>query len=177
MHTPVPDLPLFETAMPVQLVVSTPEAANGLKSDRIALLFDEREIKFLADAKWEAPVQILLQRQIIRYLDATGAFSAVGSETIGLQSKYRLQSDVHRLYLCYTKGEDAPTAEINLRLSVLDVSQGTILGSKNITFKEKAQGTGQNQLIDALDNIVYHAMLDAARWTATVIQAKETTVK
>jgi ABC-type uncharacterized transport system auxiliary subunit len=173
IRTPVPDLPLFEKTLPVQLVVTTPDANDGLKSDRIALLFEEREIKFLADAKWEAPVPVLIQRQIIRYLDATDAFSAVGSENLGLQSRYRLQSDLQRLHLCYTKGEDFPTAEIRLRLSVLDIAQGKILENKTLYFKEKAQGSGQEQLIDALDNVIYRAMLDTARWTASLINGLE----
>jgi ABC-type uncharacterized transport system auxiliary subunit len=173
IRTPVPELPLFEKALPVQLLVTTPDANDGLKSDRIALLFEEREIKFLADAKWEAPVPVLIQRQIIRYLDATGAFSAVGSENLGLQSRYRLQSDLQRLHLCYAKGEDLPTAEIRLRLSVLDIAQGKILENKTLYFKENAQGNGQDQLIDALDNVIYRAMLDTARWTASLINGLE----
>jgi cholesterol transport system auxiliary component len=172
-RAPVPELPLFETTLPVQLSVATPDAANSLKNDRIALLFDEREIKFLAEAKWEAPVQVLLQRQLIRYLDATKAFSAVGSDSLGMQSKYRLHSDVQRLHLCYATGENAPTAEIRLSLSVLDITRGKILGNRTINFKDKAQGGKQDQLLDALDGVVYRAMLDAARWTASLVKDQE----
>jgi ABC-type uncharacterized transport system auxiliary subunit len=173
MRTPVPELPLFETTLPVQLIVATPDAANSLKNDRIALLFDDREIKFLAGAKWEAPVQVLLQRQLIRYLDATKAFSAVGSDNLGMQSKYRLHSDAQRLHLCYATGEDAPTAEIRLCLSLLDITRGEILGSRTISFKDKARGGRQDQLLDALDGVVHRAMLDAARWTASLVKDQE----
>jgi cholesterol transport system auxiliary component len=169
----VPELPLFETALPVQLTVTVPDAANGLQNERIALLFDEREIKFLADVKWEASVPDLIQRQLIRYLEASGAFSAVGSESAGLRSRYRLQSEVRRLHLCYAMGEEFPTAEIRLRISVLETSRGEILGSKTIICRKKAQGNGQNQLLDALDDALGRAMLDMTRWTAALLKNLE----
>jgi ABC-type uncharacterized transport system auxiliary subunit len=169
----VPELALFETPLPAQLIVTTPDAADGLKNERIALLFDEREIKFLADVKWEAPVPGLIQRQLIRYLEASGAFSAVGSENAGLRSRYRLQSEVQRLHLCYTTGEELPTAEFRLRIAVLEVSRGEILGGKTIICRKKAQGSEQNQLLDALDDAVFRAMLDMTRWTAALVKNAE----
>jgi ABC-type uncharacterized transport system auxiliary subunit len=173
LRAPVPELALFETALPVQLVVSMPDAADGLKNERIALLFDEREIKFLAEVKWEAPVPDLIQRQLIRYLEASGAFSAVGSESAGLSSRYRLLSEVQRLHLCYTAGEELPTAELRLRVAVLEASRGEILGSKTIICRKKAQGSEQNQLLDALDDAVFRAMLEMTRWTAALVKTLE----
>jgi cholesterol transport system auxiliary component len=173
LRAPVPELALFETALPVQLVVATPDAADALKNEHIALLFDEREIKFLAGVKWETPVPGLIQRQLIRYLEASGAFSAVGSESAGLRSRYRLQSEVQRLHLCYSTGEELPTAEIRLRVAVLELSRGEILGGKTIICRKKALGNGQNQLLDALDDAVGRAMLEMARWTAALVKNLE----
>lgn len=171
LRTPLPEVTLCETPMPSQIVVVAPDMAGGLRTDRIAMLFDEREIRYLAGAKWEAQVPALIQRQLVRYLNATGCFSGAGTEASGLSSRYRLQSDVQRLHLCYYGKDDAPSAEIVLRLSILDVERGRILEAKTIAFREKSRGKETNQLMDALDNVVYRAMLDSARWTAGVMRA------
>ena len=166
LRTPVPDLALCETAMPEQLIVTLPEAGNGLKTDRIALLFDQREIKYLAGTRWDAATPALIQRQLVRYIEATGCFRGVGAEGAGLASRYRLQSDLQRLHLCYS-GEDAvPVAQITLRLTLLDLDSGAVIGSKTVHFEEKAAGSEVPRLMDSMDNVTYRAMLDAARWTA-----------
>lgn len=172
LRTPLPEVALCETPMPSQIVVVVPDMAGGLRTDRIATLFDEREIRYLAGAKWEAQVPALIQRQLVRYLNATGCFSGAGTEAAGLSSRYRLQSDLQRLHLCYYGKDAVPYAEITLRLSILDAERGRILEARTITFREKSRGTEMNQLMDALDNVVYRAMLDSARWTASVMRVQ-----
>ncbi len=172
LRTPLPEVALCEVPMDCQIVVVTPDMVGSLRTDRIALIFDEREIRYLSGAKWEAQTPALIQRQLIRYVEATGCFSGVGAEGVGLASRYRLQSDLQRLHLSYYGKDNAPSAEIVLRLSILDAEQGRILEAKTISFREKSGGSSQDQLMDALDNVVYRAMLDSARWTAGVMRVQ-----
>ncbi|MDL2329449.1 ABC-type transport auxiliary lipoprotein family protein [Desulfosarcina sp. OttesenSCG-928-A07] len=157
---------------PLQVVVGMPDASGGLRSDRIAILFDEREIRYLAGARWEAPAPVLIQRHLVYYLNATHCFKGVGTEGAGLASRYRLTTDMQRFHLCYYSEDSVPYAEILLRVSILDAEKGQILESKIITFKKKSAGTNQSELMDALDNVVSLAMQDASRWAATVLRAQ-----
>lgn len=169
LRTPVPQLALCEEPMPAQIVVGMPDAGHGLRTDRIALLFDEREIKYLAGYKWDMPAPAMLQRQFIRYLNATGCFSGVGAEASGISTRYRLQSDVQRLHFLYAGADKIPTAEIALRLTLLNADEGRVIGSKDIRFVEKAEGDDLDSLLNAMDNVAYRAMLDTARWTASMV--------
>lgn len=169
LRAPASQAPLCAVPASMQLVVGLPEASGSLRSNRIALLFDEREIRYLAGTQWEAPIAILIQGQLVHSLNASACFSGVGTAGAGIVSPYALQTELQRLHLCYDGDSEIPQAEIILRLSLLDAEKGRILETKTIRFKEASKGKEPQYLFDALDTVVGQAMQEAVPWVASVL--------
>mgnify|MGYP003623621935 FL=1 len=70
--------PLFMTPLKKQLVVSTPTAASDIDNDRIALVYNGREVRYLSGARWSGSLVPLAQRLVIEALESSKAFAGVG---------------------------------------------------------------------------------------------------
>ena len=151
-----------------QILVGYPEAEAGLGTDRIALLFDDREIRYLANAKWDNSFPLIIQRKLEQYLNASGCFTA-GPETSGISGNFRLLTSMQRMHLCYSSASEAPVARLRLRLSLLEIRSGIFISSTNVHREYPAQNSDTSALLDAMDTVVHLGMQDAAAWVSKVL--------
>ncbi len=168
-----------------QLIVSLPESGGDLKTDRIALLFNEREVRYLSDVKWNSQSAYMIQRMLIRQLEQSCALSGVGTEASGIAASLRLQCDLERLYLCYPypysdgdgprPGDSGtpPEAQIRLRLQLMDLDTGKVIGSKIVDARVPAKGNSTSQLLDALDEAAAQTLTQSLDWVTDSVGAKK----
>jgi len=159
---------LCQASMKKQIIVGYPEAEAGLTTDRIALLFDEREIKYLSNAKWDNSFPLIIQRKLEQYLSASGCFSA-GPETSGISGNFRLLTNMQRMHLCYSSAFEAPVARLRLQLSLLEIRSGILISSTGIYRECPAQKSDTSSLLDAMDTVVHLGMQDVAVWVSKVL--------
>lgn len=71
---PAPDTsPGYSVAGPLAWAVSEPGTAPGLDTDRIAVIRNRRELSYYADARWAAPLPLLLRDYLYEQLQAGAA--------------------------------------------------------------------------------------------------------
>lgn len=151
----------------LQLAVSRTESLAPLNTDRIAMLFNGRELKYMANAKFESTAPLLIQRKLIAYLSKTGCFAAVAPENTGMSSPYRLRSFLSRMYINYPETGGTPTAEIALTMYIINSDTGKMLATTELSQSVKAKEDNLNALIDAIDEVTHKTMLSACLWVNT----------
>lgn len=168
----VAEAPVCATPWPLQLGVAFPESVNNLRTDRIALLFHEREIRYLSNAKWESHTSMLFSRSLVRALESSGCFKSVGSDFSGQSSGLRLESSIDMFHLVYFDDSPIPTATLEMRLTLLDKGSGEALGTTVIRQTAQASSEKTDALLNAMDAVMNSAMQDTARWVSQTITAQ-----
>jgi ABC-type uncharacterized transport system auxiliary subunit len=163
---------LCQEALKEQILIGYPEAEAGLATDRIALLFEEREIKYLANAKWAKNCPMIIQRKLEQYLNASGCFISAGPETSGMTGNFRLLTNLQRMHLCYSSALESPVARLRLQLSLLEIRSGSVISSTYIHRECPTKNSDTGSLLDAMDTVVHLGMQDASLWVAQTMRAR-----
>lgn len=163
------EVPRYEQSIDAQLIVSMPECENSLNTDRIALLFENRDIKYLSNAKWESPAPRFIQQRILMYVKASNRFSGIGTPTSGIITPYRLNSEIRRLHMDYGHGNQTPTAVVSLDVTLLNSQSGRVIADRIFSFEQKANSDSFADIIEALDTAVHQVMVEISGWTAKVL--------
>lgn len=152
------------TPLNKQLVVATPLAGSEIDSDSIALVFNGREVRYLADARWTSPVPSLLRRNLIEALEATGALRGISDEMAGIAANARLLTDVRQFSLHYSADNSPPVAVFDATFRLLNLSDGKIAGTKTVEVKTPASGTDKAALVRACETALEKALAETASW-------------
>ncbi len=169
-----PTMPAPLAAAPLhkgQMVVAMPVAGRDLDTDGIALIFQGREVRYLAGSRWANSVPQLLQRNIIDALTSSNAFSGVSGESAGIAATMKLLSEVRRFNLRYADSTSPPTAEVVLALQILDLNTGRIIAAKNLQANVPATGTDNIALATAAEVALSHILGETVTWVATTTKS------
>jgi cholesterol transport system auxiliary component len=150
-----------------QIIVALPTAARLLDSDHVALLFHGREIRRLADARWDSSVPRMTQRGLIDSLEASGAFRGVADESAGIIANLKLLSEVRAFWLRYENETAPPTAEVCLSAQLLNLADGKIVASQTFQTAAPANGPDAPALAAACETALSRVLADIAFWTST----------
>lgn len=167
-----PDAPLCSTPLPAQIVVNMPDAHNGLNTDRIAILINQRELRHLPDYKWDAPAPLTVQRGLISGLRQSGCFTGAGSSADGLAASFRLLTDIKRLHFLQDEGFSYPAAlETRLELTLLDAARGRVNGQKELRATRTLDEVETSALGSAMEESLRSLMREAAAWCLEAAKA------
>ncbi|MDL2272369.1 ABC-type transport auxiliary lipoprotein family protein [Desulfovibrio sp. OttesenSCG-928-I05] len=166
--TPPAAAPEAGARMPLQLTVVEPAADSVASSDRISAVFNGFEVRYLADARWSAPVPKLLQRLFIESLEAGGRFAGVGDGGSGMRSDIRLNTDIKRFGLRYRDAR-TPVVEASLTFRLLDVKTGRILGTLGIAEEEAAGEDSVAHYVLAFNTMMGRVLSQLSVWTAATV--------
>ena len=155
--------PATDTAMPLQVLVTRPEAGSDINTDRIAALFDGLKVKYLTSARWASPAPGMLQRLMVDSLESSKCFSGVGDEASGLTSQLRLSMDIKRFYLRYDAGAK-PVVDIAVTLRLVNLQTGSSLGFTRIETTQAAQSEDLRDLIDAFNAATGRVLKQSSAW-------------
>ncbi len=164
-----PSMPAKMAASPLnrQLVVATPTAGRALDSDRIALLFDNREIRYLADTRWADTVPLLVQRNLIAAVEASNVVRGVSDETAGIAADARLLTEIRQFSLQYATSQDQPpTAVFEAVFRLVNLSNGKILGTRTVKTTAPALGRDNASLVQASETALTQALAETMPWIA-----------
>ena len=158
--------------LPLQIAVPEPSAGTAYASDRIAAVFSGFEIRYQADARWNAPAPRLVQRLLMDSMENTGIFSGVGDGSGGMRSDLRLLCDIRRFGLRYTGGE-APVAEAVLTLRLMDARNGRILASLPLSEEERAGDDTVGHHVLAFNAVLERVLAKSGTWVAGALEGFE----
>jgi cholesterol transport system auxiliary component len=166
-----PELPAPGTAapLPLQIAVVEPSADDILATDRIAAVFNGFEVRYVAGARWAAPVPRLLQRFLIDALEHTGRFAGVGDGGGGMRSDIRLLCDIRRFGLRYRGGEP-PVAEVSLLLRLMEVKTGRILATLPLSGQERITTDDLGHQVLAFTAIMGELLARSGAWAVETLE-------
>lgn len=162
--------PRAEAPLNKQLVVALPTAGRELETDRIALLFKGREVRFLAEARWTGSVPHLLQRHIVEAFEASRALAGVSDEVAGIVAHAKLLTDVKMFGLEYASDGATPTACFSANFRLLDLYSGKILAVRSLETRAPAGGREPADLAVACEKALSAALSELTAWTAETLR-------
>ncbi len=114
--------------------VSAPRAAAGFGTADMLYIDRPHRLERFARHRWVDPPARMLEPLLVRALEASGLFAAVGTPGVPIQSDLRLDSEL--LYLQLRVDGGRQTLQLALRASLIAVADGRLLGSTNIDLEE-----------------------------------------
>ena len=155
-----------------QIIVGMPLAGQDVDTDNIALVFNNREVRYLSGVRWTSSVPPIVQRALIDALTASNGLRGVSDESAGIFADAKLLSDIRQFALRYDDPKGVPTAVATINFSVLNLSDGSILGTKNISIEVPAAGRDNVALVTACETALSRCLADVTPWVIQTIGAK-----
>lgn len=169
LHPALPG-PLDAAPVRKQVIVATPSAGRELETDAIALIFNGREVRHLAGARWTEAVPRLLQRFFVESLESSRAVTGVSDDVTGIVANARLLSDIKTFGLEYASENSPPRARFAAVFRLLDLYSGKILAVKVIEHSVPASGSDPVCLAAACEKALQQALAELAAWTANELR-------
>ena len=161
-----------KTTRETQIIVSLPTAWLAVDTDAIALLFPNREIRYLSGVRWAGTVPGLVQSFLIDALGATGAFQGVAGDSTGISSQVRLACDIRQFLLRYDDPNQPPTAVFDATFRLINLRNGEIISTLPLLLTAPATGTSAQDLVNASEKVMSEALGKVAAWSVASISAK-----
>ena len=160
-----------QTIAPVswQLVIDEPTASTALDTDRILVRPGNSEIKYFARARWSERVPRLIQSQLLRGFDKSGAVVGVGRQAIGLHGDYELQGELSSFDTVYS-GAATPTTEIVVNFKIVRQPGEIIIASRNFEQKERAAAPSLAAITASFGDTLSTIVGQAVPWTLSEAQ-------
>ncbi len=159
MPSPMADKPSGK-----QLVVAVPLAGRDIDTDSIALVFNGREVRYLADARWTSPAPNILQRALIDGLTATNSLRGVTDESAGIMADAKLLCDLRQFSLRYADPKGVPTAVLEASFRLLNLSNGSIMATRNVRIEVPASGRDDAALVAACETALSRCLAEISPW-------------
>ena len=124
-------------AIPADLTVLTPRVRTGLDNDRIAALYPDRRLDYLAAARWSGPLDEVVQDLALQAFH--GRFRNVGTDTSAFRGGYWLELEVVDFQAEYTGSPAAaPTVHVHLHARVGNGMDRRVLGEFDADARQAA---------------------------------------
>ena len=147
-----------------QLVVAMPLAGRDIDTDSIALVFNGREVRYLAGARWTSPAPNIFQRALIDGLTATNSLRGVTDESAGIMADAKLLCDLRQFSLRYADPKGVPTAVLEASFRLLNLSSGSIMATRNVRIEVPASGRDDAALVAACETALSRCLADISPW-------------
>ncbi len=167
-----PALPgkLREKPLNKQIIVSLPQADGDIDTDRIALIYPSREVRYLSGARWAGTMSALFQRDLMAALQSTNALRGVVDDTAGIAADVRLLSDI-RLFALEQDAADGPlTAVFAGTFRLIDIMDGKVLATRLVEFKVPAAGKETALLTKAMESVLEKTLAEVSVWVVETLR-------
>ena len=144
------------------LVVTEPEAAGALESDRMVIMQQGR-IDRVADVTWSDRPSAMLQFAMVQAFQASGRLKGVGTERDDLPSRYMLQSTLDTFQL-EQEGEGLAAA-VGLNARLLRLPGREVVGSKEFAQRVLAAERSNAAAVAAFDTAGTGLLEELVPWT------------
>lgn len=147
-----------------QVIVSSPSSGRDIDTDRVALLFNAREVRYLADTRWTSPIPQLVHGLLIDALESTGGLGGVADDLSGLTADVRLLTEIKQFHLRYASEKSVPVAVFQASFRLLDLRNGQIIGATTVEAEAPAPDKSGPALAGAMESALSKALAQAAPW-------------
>ena len=150
----------------LQILVAEPSAIKSFDSQNIVIKPSPGVIEYLKGAQWADRLPRVVQARLIEALQKSGRFAGVGKPGEGLAIDYQVIADI-RAFDVVASGN--AHAEVSLFVRLLNDRNGVVKAQKLFTADAPVAGTGNGEMIKALDRAFDSAASDIVIWSASVL--------
>lgn len=154
-----------------ELIVEEPITVRALGTNRIALKTRDNSIQYYQGARWSDRGPALVQSTIIETLENSGRILSVGAETSGINSKYRLKSNL-RDFQADISGGGNPTIKVTLNAKLFSARTRGIVATRLLSAEVVARSAKMTDIIKAFDEATRDITGQAAAWALEAGEAQ-----
>ncbi|MBB3947861.1 cholesterol transport system auxiliary component [Rhizobium skierniewicense] len=144
-----------------QLLIAEPTALKALDSENIVVRLSGSEVQYLANSQWSDRLPRMVQSKLVEAFEDTGKLGGVGRPGQGLAIDYQVVTDIRAFEVDTTK--NLATIEISVKL--LNDKNGTVKAQEVFRSTARVSGSGNANLVKALDNAFALSSREIVSWT------------
>ncbi|MDQ1198691.1 cholesterol transport system auxiliary component [Rhizobium sp. SORGH_AS 787] len=144
-----------------QLLIAEPTALKALDSENIVVRLSNSEVQYLANSQWSDRLPRMVQSKLVEAFQDTGRLGGVGRPGQGLAIDYQVVTDI-RAFEIDTKNN---VANIEISVQLLNDRNGTVRAQNVFRASTRVSGTGNANLVKALDSAFAAASREIVAWT------------
>ena len=148
--------------IPVDLAVLKPRVRPGLESDRIAVLYADRHLDYLADARWSGPLGEVLQDLAVQEFHSHANLRTVSADGSVFASAYWLEFEVADFQAEYTSVGTAPIVRVHFLARIGSSGDRHILGQFSARAQQPAAENRLTSIVDAYARAANAALAEIA---------------
>jgi cholesterol transport system auxiliary component len=160
---------LTSPVVPADLAVLRPRVRAGLETDRIAVLYPDRRLDYLADARWSGPLDEVVQDLAVQAFDTGAHLRNVSADSSVFASSYWLEIEVADFQAEYLSAGSAPTIRVHLLARVGGVGDRHILGSLDASARATASDDRLTAIVDAYERAADAALAEIVANTSRTL--------
>ena len=133
---PTTDLPRFASTGVASLRVMPATADAAYDTRQMAYEESGYRLGYFAENRWVAPPAVMIRTRLVSALEFSGMVGRVLDGRNGLDGDYRLRLHLSRLQQDFTRTPSE--VRLTLRLQLVDSRAGTVVASRGIDLRERA---------------------------------------
>jgi cholesterol transport system auxiliary component len=161
-------------ATPVSLRVVRPLADPGLDTTHIMLVQADHRMNFYSGTRWPAPAPALLEALAVQTLRASGEWASVQDSASPFPADYLLQMHVRRFEADYTRGGEAPAAQVVLDCTVGRRQGREVLATFTVSGSAAAGSNHLSQVVAAFEQATGAALNALAQQSVQAVRLDST---
>lgn len=165
--------PAPRPVIPADLAVLRPRIRAGLETDRIAVLFPDRHLDYLADARWSGPLDLVVQDLALQAF-ATGArLRNVSADSSAFASRYWVEIEVADFQAEYPSAGTAPTVHVRFTVRVGGAVDRRVMGSFDASARVTASDNRVTAVVAAYERAADTALAQVVESASRLIENLE----
>jgi ABC-type uncharacterized transport system auxiliary subunit len=156
------------------LAVLGPHVRSGLDNDRIAALYPDRRLDYLAAARWSGPLDEMLLDLTLQAFRGTAALRNVDTDASAFASGYWLELDVVDFQAEYPDATsatgEAPTVHVHLVGRIGGGGDRHLLGQVDAETRRRAASNRRTAVIEAYNQAADQALAKVVAETTETLR-------
>lgn len=144
-----------------QLLIADPTALKALDSENIVVRLSGSEVQYLANSQWSDRLPRMVQSKLVEAFEDTGRLGGVGRPGQGLAIDYQVVTDIRAFEVDTVKN----IANIEISVKLLNDKNGTVRAQQVFQSSARVSGSGNANIVKALDSAFAAASRDIVAWT------------
>ncbi|TMV19784.1 ABC-type transport auxiliary lipoprotein family protein [Rhizobium sp. RM] len=144
-----------------QLLIADPTALKALDSENIVVRLSGSEVQYLANSQWSDRLPRMVQSKLVEAFEDTGKLGGVGRPGQGLAIDYQVVTDIRAFEIDTARN----VANIEISVKLLNDRNGTVKAQEVFRAGARVSGSGNANLVKALDQAFASATRDIVSWT------------
>jgi len=159
------------TAANLDVVISEPTTAPGLRSERIAVLHPDRQLEYYAGARWGGTAAEVMQSLLVGSMRNQHTFRSVTAASSGNVATHVIDIELRDFQAEYSGGRDSPTVRISIVANVVRLADRKLVAVIPATATVPASENRLTPVVAAFEAAAQQVALSVSRETAAAIGA------